>query len=860
MPRLRLPLRASLAAPLLAALSISAGASAAPPAARALAALPAPHAAVAGGLPLAFAPRPAADGSGRMLPAAATAPVVLRFASPPTAADIAALRTAGVSVRLDEAGAPITFGRHLLAEVSAEAAAAAATLPRVEEIRHDGPVFPPPRPLDETAAEVEAPDVWGTRTDAGIPLAGAGMTICDIDSGIDVFHPLFFRADGGAHDWIDVDQNGTFSPGVDGVDLDGDGAVDPLRVQDSLVQDYWDDSPPLDSDDPGFAPGLDFLYADTNDNQARDYGPDAGFTEADPTYGERLFVADDVNRNGRLDLGEKVVALGTSKVSAFRLNRRTYRRGTNLIDVPVGESFSHGTGAAGVFAAGARGLTRLVGIAPEADLVMATDEQGTSEVTMTHFCIRQGARVVLHEYAPWVGYHLDGSSPMEALIDETATKKDGSSVVHINPAGNLSTSKKLSVRPVQAGAETAVPIVVPETEEYRLFGASFLWRDEARPLALTLEDPTGLAVPLPEYGAAYAEWHDGFEIYVERAISERGTALVTVYVFSPEGDPVPSGTWTLRVTDTSEAGTPDLPFVAYVLDDVSGWGQGIHFPDFESEEHLIGYPGTADHGLAVAASTGHGWYGGTPGERAFYSGRGHRIDGESILWVTAPDDPISAKVGGNLAIFGGTSGASPHVAGAAALLLQANPMWSGDDVKQAIARGALFEGDKAPDDDIGWGKLRIYQSLYGEPPPGGSAPSVWVPRVQATVGEEAELAIHASDGDEPASALLLDVDREYDGTYEERLSSPSLRVRYDAEGTYRVKVRVTDSTGREAAALAFIDVTARVEPPAPENEPVSPPEDRDTGCGCSTPASPGLASPAALGVLGLLLLSRRRRR
>ncbi|WP_437805589.1 S8 family serine peptidase [Sorangium sp. So ce1078] len=850
MPTARHLLCVPLVVPLLAALSMSA---------RPSAALPARRAAVAGGLPLAFGARPAADGSGRMLPAAAVAPVILRFASPPTAEDVAALRAVGVSVRVDADGAPLGFGRYLLAEVSAEAAAAAARLPRVDEIRHDGPVFPPPRPLDVTAPEIQAPDVWGTLTEAGTPLTGAGITICDIDSGVDVFHPLFFRPDGGAHDWIDVDQSDTFSPDVDGVDLDGDGAVDPLRVQDSVVLDPRDGTPLFDSDDPTFAPGMDFLYADANGNRRRDHGPSAGFTEADPTYGERLFVADDVNRNGRLDVGEKLVALGTSKIRAFRLNTKTYRRGINLIDVPVNEGFSHGSAAAGVLVAGARGLTHLVGIAPEADLVMATDEKGVREVEMTKFCIREGARVVLHEYAPWVGYHLDGSSPMEALIDETATKKDGSSVVHVNPTGNLSTSKKLSVRPVQAGAVTAVPIEVPEHQEYRLLGASFLWRDEARPLALTLEDPTGFAMALLENDRdeVETEWHDGLEIYAKHEVSDRGTSLVTVYIHSTEDARarVPDGTWTLRVTDASPSGTPDLPFIAYVQDDVSGWGQGIHFPDFESEEHLIGYPATADHGLAVAAFTGHGWFGEPSGARAYYSGRGHRIDGESILWIAAPDDPMSADLGGNLAIFSGTSGASAHVAGAAALLLQANPMWSGGDVKQAIARGAaLFVGDETPD-DVGWGKLRIFESLHGEPPPGGLAPSVSVPRVQATVGEEAEVAIHVRDWNEPASALLLDIDREYDGTYEERLASPSLLVRYDAEGTHRIKVRVTDSTGRDAAALAFIDVAARVEPPAP----AGPPADRDTGCGCSIPAAPGLASPAALGLLGLLLLSRRRR-
>ncbi|MBK9260527.1 MAG: hypothetical protein IPM54_11950 [Polyangiaceae bacterium] len=46
---------------------------------------------------------------------------------------------------------------------------------------------------------------------------------------------------------------------------------------------------------------MDWLYADRNGSGAREFGPSAGFTEADPTFGEPLYVPDDVNRNGVLD-------------------------------------------------------------------------------------------------------------------------------------------------------------------------------------------------------------------------------------------------------------------------------------------------------------------------------------------------------------------------------------------------------------------------------------------------------------------------------------------------------------------------------------------------------------------------------
>ena len=59
----------------------------------------------------------------------------------------------------------------------------------------------------------------------GAPLTGKGVVVGDVDSGIDIFHPMFFFADGGEFDWIDVDGDGKFTPGVDGVDLNHDGKI-----------------------------------------------------------------------------------------------------------------------------------------------------------------------------------------------------------------------------------------------------------------------------------------------------------------------------------------------------------------------------------------------------------------------------------------------------------------------------------------------------------------------------------------------------------------------------------------------------------------------------------------------------------
>ncbi|MEI4926968.1 hypothetical protein Q8G50_31125, partial [Klebsiella pneumoniae] len=90
------------------------------------------------------------------------------------------------------------------------------------------------------------------------------------------------------------------------------------------------------------------------------------------------------------------------KIRAVRTDKnKVFRRGTDLLAAPVVQYSDHGTGASGILAGGNRGLTRLVGIAPDAELIM-TSSSG-SAVSMANFCVKEGARVVLHEYAPWVG-------------------------------------------------------------------------------------------------------------------------------------------------------------------------------------------------------------------------------------------------------------------------------------------------------------------------------------------------------------------------------------------------------------------------------------------------------------------------
>ncbi|WP_338693799.1 S8 family serine peptidase [Streptomyces sp. Q6] len=105
--------------------------------------------------------------------------------------------------------------------------------------------------------------------------------------------------------------------------------------------------------------------------------------------------------------------------------------------------------------------------------------------------------------------------------------------------------------------------------------------------------------------------------------------------------------------------------------------------DGESGTATVGAPAIADSALAVGAVD-------SDDALAAFSSRGPRPSDNAVKPdITAPGVSIvAAKLGGGHTAKSGTSMATPHVSGAAALLAQAHPDWSGEQLKTALMTSA----------------------------------------------------------------------------------------------------------------------------------------------------------------------------
>jgi subtilisin family serine protease len=807
----------------------------------------------------------------------------LRFERPPGASQIARLSEAGVVFERGEDGRLRQLGLVYPARLrpgALDALRAEAGLGRVEALWQPGT-----RVSLEITSELVGAD--SARRRPPLAVDGQGTAVALIDTGVDVLHPALFYADGGLYEWLDVNDNGAFDPGVDAVDLDGDGEADHneiLRVVDASVVGGGADGE-LGNADGILQTERDWLYADMNNDRLRNVGEEAGFNEASPAYGEPIFVVDDADRDGVLGGREKLVRLSTSKIATYVTSEQRFVRGENLIAAGSGgdPAALHGTGTAGIIAAGQPPYHQRVGIAPAAQLNvygLGSVLMETAELPLSHLeqAVADGVDVVLHEWTNAFTQPLDGSTNFEAAM--AAARQEG--LVQVNPVGNLNLAGKHTARPIDAGRTLRLAFEVSEgftsddqQQPYQSVFGSLQWRT-GDDLDVSLHWPGGDEFVV-EADDDISE-HGGVRIATSRETTPRGTTVLRFYLESIDDDqPLEVGQWAFEVSGAEQAG------VVYgrITDAYSNWREGVGWSEPTSDQSTIAFPSTADAAIGVAAFAGRQ---ATPidggaqiGELRRFSGRGPRIDGEAVVDIAAPDDPL-VPLGATPRLleagwgrswftpFGGTSGAAPHVAGAAALLRHSDPSLEPAQIEARIigsARASQLSPAPAELPDPGWGhgKLDVYGALFEASAPQHSRPEASVEGRR----EPGAVVWDASGSRDPDGGQLeFRFDLGYDGQWHGDWSSEAV-VRVERAGDELderavVRVEVRDEHGARHGAVAVLEATAEGGADAGDaglsDVGLQPPE----GSCCGVAPARGL--PGSLGLLVgsvLILMGRRRR-
>lgn len=547
----------------------------------------------------------------------------------------------------------------------------------------------------------------------GNPLTGKGVVVGDIDSGIDVFHPMFFFADGGEFEWIDVDEDGIFRPGKDAVDINKNGVAEKeevLRYIELLDNTFG----LLKNHRRKYNPDMDFLYVDKNDNRKRDFGIKDGFSEEDPTYGEQLFISIDENKNNKLDIGEKLLALKTSKVRAVREKDGTVRRrGIDLIETEV-DSIGHGTGVAGIILGGHYGVQKFHGIAPDAEIVMAnikydyTPRFVRNFPDLVSFIKKENVNIMLFEDGEWVWEFMDGSTEEEELTNQMA--RDGITI--IGGGGNLASGTMHIKDTLSSGEDQTYIISCPrysDGDKNNGVFISFLWRNPDNNLSFKVTTPDKETSPELAEGTGFIRVGD-YNIFYSKDVSPKGTVMFRLGFSEMDSGSV-RGKWKINIK------APDYTILdGYVVDVSQSWGGTSHWTSHLTDETTVTFPSTADSCIAVGAYVVNYsiFFSGKVGDLAEYSGRGYNITGKMGIDITAPGHTTFTTSTDNAYMtFSGTSSAAPHVVGAAALLLQYDPSLTHSQVRQLIINSAVSDNftGSVPNTNWGYGKLDIEDAV-----------------------------------------------------------------------------------------------------------------------------------------------------
>jgi len=335
-------------------------------------------------------------------------------------------------------------------------------------------------------------------------------------------------------------------------------------------------------------------------------------------------------------------------------------------------------------------------IAPDAELFLAWyDGSDAAMGEATDWLIGHGVHIISHSAGGMIGPR-DGSEWDAQLVDDLAAQ----GILWVNAAGNEATSHHRSVF----------------TDEDGDSFHEFFPGEEMIPL------------PNPGYVEVYLMWDDWAQVtqdYELLLLNAAGDVLAA----SEEPQSGEEGQWPVEWFSFETGGEIVYAAVqAYDVDRAATLDIYVYPVDLESRYQEPAYsicpPGDAIGSLTVGAAN---WW---DDSLAYYSSQGPTSDGRVKPEISGPTAVTGASYGDAVAQdedagFNGTSAACPHVAGTAALVWQAYPAFSRQEVVDYLLAQAIDLGAPGLDTGYGYGRLGLPappSAAQPAPTPGAPAP------------------------------------------------------------------------------------------------------------------------------------------
>ncbi len=304
-------------------------------------------------------------------------------------------------------------------------------------------------------------------------------------------------------------------------------------------------------------------------------------------------------------------------------------------------------------------------LAPGAELYLAAANSQTETMLAADWLKSQGVRLVSMSKT-WFAGSMDGNSDLDQFFDKLSQE----GILWVIAAGNFGDGHYMGT------------FVDDDDDGYHEFAPG----DELMELY-----PKGTVTLALNWDA----WEDGDQDYDLYVMDADGNVLASSENIQDSPD---DGAYELIGYEFTDEGPYTIAFYAKKITRPGKFNFFVKNGDIEylMPESSVTLPADSANVMGVGAVY---W---ETDELEGYSGRGPTLDGRIKPDIAAPS-VVSIAVSENP--FNGTSAAAPHVAGAAALVWEAFPYLTQEQVRMVLQKRVVDLGPNGLDDEYGYGRL-----------------------------------------------------------------------------------------------------------------------------------------------------------